>query len=65
MTKEEQLMFWSKQYGRVVTEAEVEEVNFNLKAFADLLYDCYIDFRKRGVIDKEANFLEKFSGEGI
>jgi len=50
---------WSKQYGRPVTEAEVDEIKFSLRNFFDLLNAWDVDFRKKGLTDKEGNFVEK------
>ena len=59
MVKPEDIEFWSKKYGRPVTEAEVEEIKFNLKAFGEWLINAYHDLRKRGLMDKDGNFIEK------
>lgn len=63
MAKQEDIKFWSKKYGHPVTDAEVDEINFNLKAFANWLYDRYVDLRKKGLIDKDGNFLDEEKSE--
>jgi hypothetical protein len=30
-------VFWDERYGRVISEAEAEEIRFNLEGFFDLL----------------------------
>lgn len=42
---------WSKQYGRPVTPAEVDEINCNLSHFFSLLLSWEKDFKQRGLID--------------
>jgi len=46
---------WSKQYGRPISDAELDEIEFNLRAFADILFDWYKDFKRKGLIDEHGN----------
>lgn len=59
MVSKEDIEFWSKQYGRPVTEAEVEEIKFNLKAFGEWLIEAYTDLRKRGIMDEKGDFIRQ------
>jgi len=46
---------WSKQYGKPITESELAEIETNLRAFADILFDSYEDFKRKGLIDEHGN----------
>ena len=61
MVRKEDVEFWSQQFGRPLTETEVEEIKCNLKTFAEWLIESYANLRKRGLIDDEGYFFEKRS----
>ncbi len=46
---------WSKQYGRPVSAAEVEEIKHNLSGFFNILLDWEKQFKEKGLIDEDGN----------
>jgi len=49
--------FWSKEYGRPVTQAEVDEIKHNLTGFVDWLEDAYYDFKRRGFVNEKGEVM--------
>ena len=53
--KEKLISGWSKQYGRPVSLAEVEEINLNLSSFFSVLLALETDLKEKGIIDESGN----------
>ena len=59
MTNEELVAGWSKQYGKPVSLAEVEEINRNLSNFFNILLKWEKDFRAKGLLDEQGNIVKR------
>ncbi len=46
---------WSKQYGRPVSQAEVEEIGRNLSRFFNIMLDWEKQFKEEGIVDENGN----------
>jgi hypothetical protein len=59
MTDQDAVDFLSKEWGRPVSLAEAEAINRDLTALANITIENYLEFKKKGLIDKKGNFLKK------